>query len=73
MGTYTMDGVSNGKGFYKKDENVDRYNDGRSVETYLGDRYLHYSSIFNSWMVNIGYWTLLLPKIEAHSRVMGLY
>ena len=56
---WALDGVSNGKGFYKKDKNGDRYNDGRSVETYLGDRYLHYSSIFNNWMVNIGYWTLL--------------
>ena len=72
MGTYTMDGVSNGMGFYKHDQNSDRYNDERSVETYLGDRYLHFSPIINNWMVNIGYWTLSLLSL-SHSRLMGLY
>ena len=51
LGPYTMDGASNGKGFYKNDKNSDL----RNV-----DLYLHFSSIINNWMVNIGYWTLSL-------------
>ena len=61
MGIYTMDGISNGKVFYKHDQNSNRYNDDRSVETDLGPRYLHYSSTVNKWLVSTGYWTLLLP------------
>ena len=56
LGTYTMDGVSNGKGFYKNDKNRDRYNDDLYAHPYLDpyfeDRYLHFSSIINNWMVS---------------------
>ena len=62
-GTYTMDGVSNGKGFYKNDKIRDRYNDDRNLDPYLEGRYLHFSSIVNKWMVNTGYWIFLLPIV----------
>ena len=52
---WALDGVSNGKGFYKNDKN----SDPRYV-----DFYLHFSSIINNWMVNTGYWPLLLPILS---------
>ena len=76
LGIYKIDGVSNRKPFYKNEKNSNRYDDDRSVDTCLGDRYLHFSSIINNWGVNTGNWTLLLPVLWwsiYHSRLMELY
>ena len=67
-----MDGVSNGKGFYKNDKNRDRHNDDLYAHPYLDpyfeDRYLHFSSIINNWMVSTVYWTLLLSLLSKVFR-----
>ena len=71
LGTYTMDGISNGKGFYKNAKNRDRHNDDFYAHPYLDpyseDRYLHFSSIINNWMVSTWY------RIPCHDQKIFIF